>query len=159
MTEQPLEKKTVRALGRRMAYHERGTGAPILFLHGNPTSSYIWRNVIPALEGQGRLIALDLIGMGDSEKLSEVTPDTYRLTTHRDYLKTFIDAVIGSDEEILFVGHDWGAVLAFDWANHHAIVSAASPTWRQSSSRSHRLTKGASWDRRSWPFVRAKARS
>src|SRR5262249_45217810 len=98
---------------------KRGTGAPILFLHGNPTSSYIWRNVIPALEGQGRLIALDLIGMGDSEKLSEVTPDTYRLTTHRDYLKAFIDAVIGLDEKILFVGHDWGAVLAFDWANHH----------------------------------------
>ncbi len=57
MSEQPLAKKFVTVLGRRMAYHERGEGAPILFLHGNPTSSYLWRDVIPELEGQGRLIA------------------------------------------------------------------------------------------------------
>src|ERR1700754_4922819 len=68
MTEQPLAKKAVRVLGHQMAYHDRGSGAPILFLHGNPTSSYIWRNVLPALEGRGRLIAPDLIGMGDSDK-------------------------------------------------------------------------------------------
>jgi len=67
MTEQSLAKKTVEVLGRRMAYHERGEGAPILFLHGNPTSSYLWRDVIPELEGHGRLIAPDLIGMGDSD--------------------------------------------------------------------------------------------
>src|SRR5713101_1888109 len=119
MTEQPLEKKAVRALGRTMAYHARGTGAPILFLHGNPTFSYIWRNVIPALEGQGSLIAPDLIGMGDSEKLPDVLPDTYRFTTHRDHLWAFIDALIGSHEKILLVVHDWGAALGFDWANHH----------------------------------------
>lgn len=119
MTDRPLEKKAVNALGRLIAYHERGTGAPILFLHGNPTSSYIWRNVIPALEGQGRLIAPDLIGMGDSEKLPNVRPDTYRFTTHRDHLWAFIDAVIGQQEKILLVIHDWGAALGFDWANHH----------------------------------------
>jgi haloalkane dehalogenase len=84
--EQPLKKKMASVLGRRMAFHERGTGAPILFLHGNPTSSYIWRNVIPTLEGQGRLIAPDLIGMGDSEKLPEVLPDTYRFAAHREHL-------------------------------------------------------------------------
>ena len=69
MTETPLTKKTVDVLGSRMAYHERGEGAPVLFLHGNPTSSYLWRDVIPELEGRGRLIAPDLIGMGDSAKL------------------------------------------------------------------------------------------
>jgi pimeloyl-ACP methyl ester carboxylesterase len=64
MTEQALTKKTVDVLDARMAYHERGEGAPVLFLHGNPTSSYLWRAVIPELEGRGRLIAPDLIGMG-----------------------------------------------------------------------------------------------
>jgi pimeloyl-ACP methyl ester carboxylesterase len=69
MTEQPLPKKSVDVLGSRMAYHERSTGAPVLFLHGNPTSSYLWRDVIGELEGRGRLIAPDLIGMGSSAKL------------------------------------------------------------------------------------------
>jgi haloalkane dehalogenase len=82
MSEQPLARKTVNVLDSRMAYHERGEGAPILFLHGNPTSSYLWRNVIPGLEGRGRLIAPDLIGMGDSDKLKNPGPDTYRFVTH-----------------------------------------------------------------------------
>ena len=69
MTEQPLTKKTVDVLDSRMAYHERGEGRPVLLLHGNPTSSYLWRDVMPELEGRGRLIAPDLIGMGDSAKL------------------------------------------------------------------------------------------
>jgi len=102
-----------------MAYHERGQGAPVLFLHGNPTSSYLWRNVIPELEGRGRLIAPDLIGMGDSGKLPDPGPDTYRFVTHQKYLAAFIDAVIGRDAKILFVIHDWGSALGFDWANHH----------------------------------------
>lgn len=119
MTEQPLEKKTVSTLGSKMAYHERGAGAPILFLHGNPTSSYIWRNVIPELETLGHLIAPDMIGMGDSEKLPDVKPDSYRFTTHRYHLWAFIDAVIGTHEKVLLVGHDWGGSLGFDWANHH----------------------------------------
>ena len=119
MTEQPLTKKTVDVLDSRMAYHERGEGAPMLFLHGNPTSSYLWRDVIPALAGRGRLIAPDLIGMGDSGKLRDPKPDTYRFTTHRKYLDAFIDAVIGQQEKILFVIHDWGSALGFDWANRH----------------------------------------
>ena len=102
-----------------MAYHERGEGAPVLFLHGNPTSSYLWRDVIPELEGRGRLIAPDLIGMGDSAKLPNPGPDTYRFTTHRDYLDAFIDAVIGDAESIVLVVHDWGSALGFDWANRH----------------------------------------
>jgi haloalkane dehalogenase len=119
MTEQTLAKKTVDALDSRMAYHERGAGAPLLFLHGNPTSSYLWRDVMPPLEGHGRLIAPDLIGMGDSGKLRDPRPDTYRFVTHRRYLDAFIDAVIGQDEKILFVIHDWGSALGFDWANRH----------------------------------------
>jgi haloalkane dehalogenase len=123
MTEQPLTKKTVDVLDARIAYHERGEGAPVLFLHGNPTSSFLWRDVIPKLEGHGRLIAPDLIGMGDSAKLPNPDPDTYRFTTHRKYLAAFIDAVIGAKESakqsIVLVVHDWGSALGFDWANHH----------------------------------------
>jgi haloalkane dehalogenase len=119
MTEQPLTKNTVDVLGSRMAYHERGEGAPVLLLHGNPTSSYLWRNVIPQLEGCGRLIAPDLIGMGDSAKLPNPGPDTYRFATHRQYLAGFIDAVIGPTQPIVFVVHDWGSALGFDWANRH----------------------------------------
>jgi haloalkane dehalogenase len=119
MTETPLTKKTVDVLGVPMAYHERGEGAPILFLHGNPTSSYLWRDVIPELEGHGRLIAPDLIGMGDSAKLPNPVPDTYRFTTHRKYLDALIDAVIGPAQPIVLVVHDWGSALGFDWANRH----------------------------------------
>jgi haloalkane dehalogenase len=119
MTEQPLAKKTIEVLGSRIAYHERGEGAPVLFLHGNPTSSYLWRDVIPELEGCGRLIAPDLIGMGDSAKLPDPDADTYRFTTHRKYLAAFIEAVIGETQPIVLVVHDWGSALGFDWANHH----------------------------------------
>ena len=119
MTEQPLTKKTVNVLDSRMAYHERGEGRPLLFLHGNPTSSYLWRDVIRELDGHGRLIAPDLIGMGDSAKLPNPGPDTYRFTTHRQYLAAFIDAVIGPADSIVLVVHDWGSALGFDWANHH----------------------------------------
>jgi haloalkane dehalogenase len=119
MTEQPLAKKTVDVHDVPMAYHERGEGRPVLFLHGNPTSSYLWRDVLPELEGLGRLIAPDLIGMGDSAKLPNPGPDTYRFTTHRDYLGGFIDKVIGRTDSIVLVVHDWGSALGFDWANHH----------------------------------------
>ncbi|MBN8985341.1 MAG: haloalkane dehalogenase [Rhizobiales bacterium] len=119
MSEAPLAKQTVDVRGRRMAYHARGEGRPILFLHGNPTSSYLWRDVIPELEGHGRLIAPDLIGMGDSDKLLDPKPDTYRFTTHRDFLDGFISAVIGDSEPVVLVVHDWGSALGFDWANRH----------------------------------------
>ena len=119
MTEQPLSKKMVDLLGTCMAYHERGEGRPVLLLHGNPTSSYLWRDVIPALEGCGRLIVPDLIGMGDSAKLPNPGPDTYRFTTHRDFLGAFIEAVVGPASSLVLVVHDWGSALGFDWANHH----------------------------------------
>src|ERR1700761_8997368 len=119
MTEQPLTKKSVNVLDARIAYHERGEGRPVLFLHGTPPSSYRWRDVIPELTGHGRLIAPDLIGMGDSAKLPNPGADTYRFTTHRKYLDAFIDAVIGSAESVVFVVHDWGSALGFDWANRH----------------------------------------
>jgi haloalkane dehalogenase len=119
MTEQPLIKKTIDILDARMAYHERGEGRPVLFLHGNPTSSYLWRDVIPELEGLGRLVAPDLIGMGDSTKLASPGPDTYRFATHQKYLWAFIEQVIGGSESLVLVVHDWGSALGFDWANHH----------------------------------------
>jgi haloalkane dehalogenase len=104
--------------GRSMAYVEAGTGDPIVFLHGNPTSSYLWRNVMPHLEGLGRCIAPDLIGMGDSGKLQPSGPDSYRFVEHRHYLDGLL-AALGVCERVTVVGHDWGSALGFDWANRH----------------------------------------
>src|SRR5258705_12135581 len=118
MTEQPLAKKTVDVLGSRMAYHERGAGAPVLFLHGNPTSSYLWRNVIPVLEGFGRCIAPDLIGMGDSAKLPNSGPASYTFGEHRRFLDALLEQ-LDVRERVTFVVHDWGSALAFDWACRH----------------------------------------
>ena len=105
-------------LGHRMAYVEAGAGAPIVLLHGNPTSSYIWRTVIPALEGLGRIIAPDLIGMGDSDKLGPEDPDRYTFRRHRDFLDALLDQ-LGVTEHITLVLHDWGSALGFDWARRH----------------------------------------
>ena len=117
---EPHPKKFVAVKGQRMAYVEIGAGEPVfLFLHGNPTSSYLWRNVMPEVAGLGRCIAPDLIGMGDSGKLAHPGPDTYSFATHQDFLWGFLDAVIGRDGPLVLVGHDWGSALAFDWANHH----------------------------------------
>ncbi|MEQ9639436.1 MAG: haloalkane dehalogenase [Alphaproteobacteria bacterium] len=104
--------------GRRMAYVEAGEGDPIVFLHGNPTSSYLWRNVMPHLEGRGRLIAPDLIGMGDSDKLPNSGPDSYRFVEHRDYLWDLLDQ-LDVRANVTLVIHDWGSALGFDWANQH----------------------------------------
>ncbi|MEH2474271.1 haloalkane dehalogenase [Nitrobacteraceae bacterium AZCC 2161] len=119
MDEQPLVKQRVDVLGRRMAFHQQGEGAPILLLHGNPTSSYLWRDVIPEMKGLGRLIAPDLIGMGDSDKLPEPGPDTYRFEVHQRFLRAFINATVPENEKVLLVVHDWGSALGFDWANNH----------------------------------------
>lgn len=105
-------------LGKRMAYVDVGEGSPIVFLHGNPTSSYLWRNVIPHLSGQARCIAPDLIGMGDSEKLDSCGPDSYRFVEHRRYLDDLLKT-LGVTENVTFVVHDWGSALGFDWANRH----------------------------------------
>ena len=112
-------KKHQRIDGLNMAYVEAGSGAPIVLLHGNPTSSYLWRNVMPHLEGLGRCIAPDLIGMGDSDKLPDSGPGKYRLAEHAGYLGKLLDALdVGSD--VTLVAHDWGGPLAFDWARRHA---------------------------------------
>jgi haloalkane dehalogenase len=101
-----------------MAYIDIGEGDPIVFLHGNPTSSYLWRNVMPFAEDLGRCIAPDLIGMGDSEKLDDPGPDSYRFVEHREYLDGILDA-LGVNQNVLLVIHDWGSALGFDWANRH----------------------------------------
>jgi haloalkane dehalogenase len=100
-----------------MAYIERGEGHPIAFLHGNPTSSFLWRNVLPHVEASGRrLIAPDLIGMGDSDKIpANAEPDRYRFTSHARYIGAFMDEVVGT-EPVTLVLHDWGGALGFDWA-------------------------------------------
>jgi len=112
------EKKSAEVLGKRMAYVEAGAGDPIVLLHGNPTSSYLWRNIIPHLEGLGRCIAPDLIGMGDSEKLDAPGPDAYRFVEHRRYLDGLLEA-LDVARDVTFVVHDWGSALGFDWANRH----------------------------------------
>ncbi len=111
-------KQYAEVLGHRMAYVELGEGNPIVFLHGNPTSSYLWRNVIPHLSDLGRCIAPDLIGMGDSDKLEPSGPDRYRFVEHRRFLDALLDT-LGVQQNIVFVTHDWGSALAFDWANRH----------------------------------------
>lgn len=112
------EKKRIDVNGQSMAYVERGSGDPIVFLHGNPTSSYLWRNVMPHAEGKGRIIAPDLIGMGDSAKLPDSGPDRYTFVEHRSYLDGLLDA-LGVTENVTLVIHDWGSALGFDWARRH----------------------------------------
>lgn len=112
-------KQYVEVLGRKMAYVEDGTGDPIVFLHGNPTSSYLWHSVIPELSGRGRCIAPDLIGMGDSDKLADDDVGRYTFVRHRDFLDAFLDAV-GVEADVTLVIHDWGSALGFDWARRHA---------------------------------------
>src|SRR2546427_9724451 len=107
----PYHKKRQKVLGHEMAYIEVGSGDPIVFLHGNPTSSYLWRNVIPYLEGKGRCIAPDLIGMGDSEKLPGSGPGSYTFVEHRRYLDELF-ASLGVERNVTLVGHDWGSGLA-----------------------------------------------
>jgi len=112
------EKKFADVLGTRMAYVEVGSGDPIVLQHGNPTSSYLWRNVIPHLEGLGRCIAPDLVGMGDSAKLPDPGPGRYTFVEHRRYWDALLEQ-LGVRENVTFVIHDWGSALGFDWANRH----------------------------------------
>jgi haloalkane dehalogenase len=112
------QKKFATVNGARMAYIEEGAGDTIVFQHGNPTSSYLWRNVMPYCQGLGRLIACDLIGMGDSDKLRDSGPDRYTYAEQREYLFALFDR-IDLGERIIFVLYDWGSALGFDWANRH----------------------------------------
>jgi haloalkane dehalogenase len=114
----PYQKKRQLVLGLEMAYVDEGQGDPIVFLHGNPTSSYIWRNIIPYVQGIGRCIAPDLIGMGDSQKLPAGGPGSYSFAEHRRHLDALLDA-LGVRERATFVVHDWGSALGFDWARRH----------------------------------------
>jgi haloalkane dehalogenase len=114
----PYEKQRKQVLGHDMAYVEAGQGDPIVLLHGNPTSSYLWRNVLPHLQPLGRCIAPDLIGMGDSDKLPNSGPGSYRFVEHRGYLDALLED-LGVRERVTLVVHDWGSGLGFDWANRH----------------------------------------
>lgn len=114
----PYEKRYAMVLGKRMAYVDAGQGDPIVFLHGNVTSSFMWRNVIPHLEDVGRCIAVDNIGQGDSEKLDPSGPSSYRLTEHQRYIDGLL-AELGVERHVTLVVHDWGSQLGFTWAQHH----------------------------------------
>jgi len=136
-----MDKRRVEVNGLEMAYTDIGEGDPIVFLHGNPTSSYLWRNVIPHVAGLGRCIAPDLIGMGDSASLPESGPDSYRFVEHRVYLDALLEAVHATANVTLVV-HDWGSALGFDWANRHrdAVKGIAYM---------EAITQTLSWD--AWP--------
>ncbi len=114
-----IDKQFADLNGIRMAYTETGEGDPIVLLHGNPTSSYLWRHVIAEVADLGRCLAPDLIGMGDSDKLAYSGPDSYTFAEHSDYLDAWFDYV-GATRNVTLVGHDWGSALAFDWARRHA---------------------------------------
>ena len=110
------QKQYVEVEGLRMAYVEQGQGSPIVFQHGNPTSSYLWRNILPQLADMGRCIALDLIGMGDSAKLPASGPTRYTLAEHQRYFDGAL-AALGVTDKVTLVIHDWGTALGFDWAS------------------------------------------
>ncbi len=116
--EDPFPRSRVRLGEQEMAYVDVGTGDPIVFLHGNPTSSYLWRNVIPHVQHLGRCLAPDLIGMGESSKLADPAPGRYSFATHAGYLAQFL-AHVEATERVTFVLHDWGSALGFDWAASH----------------------------------------
>jgi haloalkane dehalogenase len=112
------DKRYAEVDGERMAYIDVGEGDPIVFAHGNPTSSYLWRNVMPHLEGLGRLIACDMIGMGDSDKLEPAGPDRYSYAEQRHYLFALWEQ-LGIERNVVLVIHDWGSALGFEWARTH----------------------------------------
>jgi haloalkane dehalogenase len=114
-TTDPYPRRRVNVLDTTMAYVDTGTGAPVVFLHGNPTSSYLWRNVIPLVEAEGHCFAPDLVGMGDSGK---APAGSYRFVDHARYLDAWFEA-LGLTRDITMVVHDWGSALGFHWAHRH----------------------------------------
>ena len=114
----PYEKKHREVLGRSMAYVDEGQGDPIVFLHGNPTSSYLWRNVLPPCPDARALHRARPYRHGDSEKLPDSGPGSYTFAQHRRYLDTLLDR-LGVRERVTLVVHDWGSALGFDWAYRH----------------------------------------
>ena len=112
------EKKFIEVNGLRMAFVDEGEGDPIVFVHGNATSSYMWRNILPYMEGLGRLVALDNIGQGDSDKLPDSGPGSYMIPEHQEYFDAALEA-LGVRENVTFVMHDWGGTLGLSWAMRH----------------------------------------
>ena len=111
----PYERHHAAVLDTEIAYVDTGAGDPVVFLHGNPTSSYLWRNVIPEVEPHARCLAPDLVGMGDSGP----APDgSYRFADHAHYIDAWFDALLPT-QSVTLVGHDWGSVLGFYWARRH----------------------------------------
>jgi haloalkane dehalogenase len=110
-----MEKRRIRVLDTTMAVHDSGSGDAIVFLHGNPTSSFLWRRVVPHLADLERCVAPDLIGMGDSDK---IPGSAYRFVDHRRYLDALLES-LDLGNAVTFVVHDWGSALGFDWANRH----------------------------------------
>jgi haloalkane dehalogenase len=113
-----LKKKKISINNKNIAYAESGSGDPIIFLHGNPTSSYLWRNITPHLESQGRCICIDLIGMGDSDKLDNPDENSYQFEEHYHYVNAAIESLTNG-ENTTFVIHDWGSALGFNWCYHN----------------------------------------
>ena len=110
-------KRSVTVFGRRMAYVDTGGDLdPILFLHGNITQSYMWRNIIPHVESMARCIAVDNIGQGDSDKLDRAGPDSYRLQEHQGFINQFIEE-LDLGERLTLMMHDWGVQLGLGWGN------------------------------------------
>lgn len=114
-----LPKKYVEIDGFNLAYAALGSGEQVWFQHGNPTSSYLWRNIMPYVADTHQAIAPDLIGMGDSDKLSDSGPDRYTFVEHRDYLDKLLDVIMPEGPVILVI-HDWGSALGFDWARRNS---------------------------------------
>ena len=113
------EKQFADVMGKKIAYVEAGSGEPIVLLHGNPTSSFLWRNVTPELEASGRVIVPDLIGHGDSEKLpAEEGPERYSFDVAYQYLDGLLTE-LGANSKVTLVIHDWGSGLGFHWAHNH----------------------------------------
>jgi len=114
-----MQVSKIQVLGKTIAYREMGDGDPIVLLHGNPTSSYLWRDVMPALAPLGRVIAPDLIGHGDSDKLpASDGDDRYSFATSYRYIDGLLQA-LGITEKVTLVIHDWGSALGFHWAQKH----------------------------------------
>ena len=116
------EKKFASVNGKQIAYVEAGSGDPIVLLHGNPTSSFLWRNVVPELAESGRVIVPDLIGQGDSEKLpASEGPERYTLEVAYSYVDGLLET-IGANQNVTLVIHDWGSGIGFLWAMRHAAA-------------------------------------
>lgn len=112
------DKKHASVRGLNMAWKELGAGPTLLFLHGNPTSSYLWRDIMEPLSADYHCIATDLIGMGDSDKLPNPGADSYRFVEHREYLDDLLEQIL-LDGQVTLVIHDWGSALGFDWAKRN----------------------------------------